>query len=67
MEYLFVDVLNVDQLMINDLVEIEGEIVQVMDIASLSDGYAITYQNDFGERELIETDDYAQFKLFVIE
>ncbi len=67
MEYLFVDVLNVDQLMIDDLIEVEGDIVQVIAITSLSDGFAIGYENDFGEKELLEVDDYAQFNLYVLK
>jgi hypothetical protein len=66
MEYELVDVLNIDQLMIDDLIEIDGEVVQVIGITSLSDGFAISYQNDYGERELVEFDDYETFKLFVI-
>jgi hypothetical protein len=66
MEYAFVDILNVDQLMVDDLVEIEDDIVQIIAITSLSNGYAIGYQNDFGEKELVEVDDYAQFNLYVM-
>jgi hypothetical protein len=66
MEYAFVDVLNVDQLMENDLIEIDGEVVQVIGITSLSEGYAIGYQNEYGEKDIQEFDDYATFKLFVI-
>ncbi len=67
MEYAFVDVLNVDQLMVDDLVEIEGDIVQIIAISSLPNGFAIGYQNDFGEKELVEVDDYAQFNLYVMK
>ncbi|NCW13096.1 MAG: hypothetical protein EBV82_08050 [Chitinophagia bacterium] len=67
MEYLFVDVLNVDQLMINDLVKIEDDIVQIIGIASLPNGYAISYENDFGEKDIVEVDDYEQFNLYVMQ
>ena len=67
MEYALVDVLNVDQLMVDDLVEIEGDIVQIIAIGSLPTGYAIGYQNDFGEKELVEVDDYARFNLYVMK
>lgn len=66
MEYAFVDVLNVDQLMVDDLVKIEDDIVQIIGITSLSNGYAIGYQNDFGERDIVEVDDYEQFDLYVL-
>ena len=67
MEYLFVDVLNVDQLMVDDLIKIEDDIVQVIAIASLSNGYAISYENDFGEKDIVEVDDYEQFDLYVMQ
>jgi hypothetical protein len=66
MEFIKVDELNVDQLEIGDFVEINEEIVEVCDITPLTNGYAITYSNDFGEVDLIEVDDYAKFDLFVI-
>lgn len=66
MEYAFVDVLNADQLMIDDLIKIEDDIVQIIGLASLPNGYAISYKNDFGETDLIEVDDYAQFDLYVL-
>lgn len=66
MEYVFVDVLNVDQLMIDDLIEVEGDIVKVIAITSLPNGFAIGYEDDFGEKELLEVDDYAQFNLYVL-
>ena len=66
MEYAFVDILNIDQLMENDLIEIDEEVVQVIAITSLPNGFAIGYQNEFGEKDIQEFDDYATFKLFVI-
>ena len=66
MEYAFVDVLNADQLMIDDLINIEDDIVQIIGIVSLPNGYAISYRNDFGETDLVEVDDYAQFNLYVL-
>ncbi len=66
MEYAFVDILNIDQLMENDLIEIDEEVVQVIAITSLPSGFAIGYQNEFGEKDIQEFDDYATFKLFVI-
>jgi len=67
MEYVQVDVLSVDQLMENDLVEISGEIVTVLEISPLRDGYAITFENEFGEKDILDFDDYATFKLFVMQ
>jgi hypothetical protein len=65
MDYRFVDTLNADQLEPNDLIELEGEIVLVKAIVSLPKGYAITWENEFGEKDLTEVDDYATFNLYV--
>jgi len=66
MEFIKVDVLNVDQLEIGDLIQIEDDIVQVCEVVALTSGYGITYSNDFGEKDLIEVDDYATFDLYII-
>ena len=66
MDYIHVDNLVVDQLMENDLVEISGEVVQIINIASIKNGYAITFENEYGEKDILEFDDYANFKLFVM-
>jgi len=67
MEFIKVDVLNVDQLEIGDLIQIDDDIVQVCEVVPLNNGYAITYSNDFGEKDLIEVDDYAQFDLYIVD
>jgi hypothetical protein len=66
MDFVKVDVLNVDQLEVNDYILVDGEIVQVLGVVSLSNGYAVSYSNDFGEIDLLEVDDYATFDLYVI-
>ena len=66
MDFVKVDILNVDQLEPNDYIMIDGEIVQVINIIGMKEGYAISYSNDFGEVDLVEVDDYAQFDLYVI-
>ena len=66
MDFVKVDILNVDQLEPNDYIMIDGEIVQVINIVGMKNGYAISYSNDFGEVDLVEVDDYAQFDLYVI-
>ena len=66
MEYVLADVLNADQLMVEDLISLEGEIVEVINIASLPTGYAISYRNDFGEEDIVEVDDNAQFDFYVL-
>ena len=66
-EFVKVDELNVDQLEIGDLIQINDDIVQVCEVVSLANGYVITYSDDFGEKDLIEVDDYAKFDLFVLK
>ena len=66
MDFVKVDILNVDQLEPSDYIMIDGEIVQVINIIGMKEGYAISYSNDFGEVDLVEVDDYAQFDLYVI-
>jgi hypothetical protein len=67
MDYVHVDNLAADQLMIDDLVEISGEIVQVIEIASIKNGLAITFENEFGEKDILDFDDNAVFKLYVMQ
>jgi hypothetical protein len=65
MEFKKVDVLNVDQLEIDDYVSINGDIVQIVSITPLPDGYAIMYLDNYDETDLIEVDDYATFNWYV--
>jgi len=67
MDYVHVDNLAADQLMEDDLVEISGEIVQVIAIAPIKNGFAITFENEFGEKDILDFDDNAVFKLFVMQ
>jgi hypothetical protein len=62
-----VDVLNADQLEVNDLIGIADEIVKVISIAPLSDGFSLVIENEFGEKDLIEILDDEQFELFILE
>lgn len=67
MDYRHVDNLNVDQLELDDLIEISGEVVKIIAISPMRFGYAITFENEFGEKDIVDFDDYAKFKLFVME
>jgi hypothetical protein len=64
MDFKKVDTLNVDQLEVDDFISVNGEIVQVIAITPLSDGYAIMYLDNYEESDLIEVDDYATFNLY---
>ncbi len=66
MDYAYVDNLSADQLLQDDLIEIDNEVVQVIELSSTKDGIVITYENEFGEKELQEFPDDTIFKLFVM-
>jgi hypothetical protein len=67
MDYRLVDVLNADQLEIGDLIGLGDEIVKIIDIALQKNGFVITYENDFSEKETVEINDDEQFELFVLD
>ena len=66
MEYVHVDNLAADQLMVDDLIEINDEVVQILELSSIKNGFVISYENEYGEKDTIEIDDYSIFKLFVM-
>ena len=66
-DYVKVDVLTSGQLEIDDNILIADEVVSVVDIVSLRDGYTLEIVNDFGEREIIEVGEYDQFDLMMLE
>jgi hypothetical protein len=65
MDYRLVDILNADQLEDGDLIGIGNEVVKIISIAPLKNGFAITVENDFNEKDVIEISDDEQFELFV--
>jgi hypothetical protein len=67
MDFRLVDILNVDQLEVDDYIDIDGSVVQIQAIIPLSDGYAITFLDDYFEKDFIEVDDYARFNLYVVD
>ena len=56
MEYVKVDILTSGQLEVDDLILVDNEVVSIVEIISLADGYTIEVINDFGEREIIEVE-----------
>ena len=60
-----VDVFNVDILMPEDLIGIDGIVCEIKEINSLKDGYAISYLDEYGELEVIEVSDDAKFDFYV--
>jgi len=66
-DYVKVDVLTSGQLEIDDNILIADEVVSIVDIVSLRDGYTLEIVNDFGEREIIEVGEYDQFDLMMLQ
>jgi hypothetical protein len=66
MNYIKVDTLSINQLEIDDLIGLSDEVVRVSGIISLKNGYAITIEDEYGETDIIEFDDYAEFDLYIL-
>jgi hypothetical protein len=66
-DYVKADVLTSGQLEIDDCILIGDEVVSIVDIVSLPDGYTLEIVNDFGEREIIEVGEYEQFDLMILQ
>jgi hypothetical protein len=67
MDYVKVDILTAGQLEVDDLILVEDEVVSIVEIVSLADGYTIEVINDFGEREVIQVEEYQQFDLMMLQ
>ncbi len=67
MDYVKVDILTSGQLEVDDLIMINNEVVSIVEIISLRDGYTLEIINDFGEREVIEVEEYQQFDLIMLQ
>jgi hypothetical protein len=67
MEYVKVDILTSGQLEVDDLIMVGDEVVSIVEIVSLRDGYTLEIINDFGEREVIEVEEYEQFDLMMLQ
>jgi hypothetical protein len=67
MDYVKVDILTAGQLEIDDLILVGDDVVSIVEIVSLRDGYTLEIINDFGEREVIEVGEYEQFDLMMLQ
>ena len=67
MEYVKVDILTSGQLEVDDLILVGDEVVSIVEIVSLPDGYTLEIINDFGEREIIQVGEYEQFDLMMLQ
>jgi hypothetical protein len=67
MDYVKVDILTAGQLEVDDLILVGDDVVSIVEIVSLRDGYTLEIINDFGEREVIEVEEYEQFNLMMLQ
>jgi hypothetical protein len=67
MDYVKVDILTAGQLEVDDLILVGDDVVSIVEIVSLADGYTLEIINDFGEREVIEVGEYEQFDLMMLQ
>jgi hypothetical protein len=67
MDYRLVDTLNADQLEVDDLIGLGDEVVKIIFISPMKHGYALTYENEYGERDIVDINDDEQFELFVLD
>jgi hypothetical protein len=67
MDYVKVDILTAGQLEVDDLILVGDDVVSIVEIVSLADGYTLEIINDFGEREIIEVEEYEQFDLMMLQ
>jgi hypothetical protein len=67
MELIYADLLTPDQLMEEDLIKVDGEIVTVVDIESNSTGdiYYVGYEDDFGDKDVVEFNYDQKVELYV--
>ena len=66
-DYVKVDILNAGQLEVDDCIVINNEVVSIVDIISLADGYILEVINDFGEREHVQVAEFDQFDLMLLQ
>jgi len=66
-DYVKVDLLTSGQLEIDDNILIADEVVSIVEIVSLPDGYTLEIVNDFGEREIIQVGEFDQFDLMMLQ
>jgi len=66
-DYVKVDILTSGQLEVDDLIQVGDEVVSIVEIVSLPDGYTLEIINDFGEREVIQVGEYEQFDLIMLQ
>jgi hypothetical protein len=64
-DFRMVDILNADQLEIGDLIGIGEDIVKIISISPLQNGFSIGIENNFGEKDLVDISEDDKFELFI--
>ena len=67
MDYVKVDVLTAGQLMVDDCIKVGDDVLSIVSIISLADGYELELINDFGERETITVGEFENFDLMMLQ
>ena len=67
MELIYADLLTPDQLMEEDLIKVDGDIVKVIGMESDATGdiYYVAYEDDFGDKDVIEFNYNDKVELYV--
>jgi len=67
MQLIYADLLTPDQLMEEDLIKVDGEIVTVIGIESNPSGdiYYVGYEDDFGDKDVVEFNYDQKVELYV--
>ena len=65
MELIKVDTLTAYSMEPGDLIDVDGEIVTVVNVEALEDGYEIDIVNDFGEDDTVFAGDDERFDLYI--
>lgn len=67
MDYRVVDILTADQLEVGDLIGLGNEVVKILSIETAKDGFVLSVQNDFFEKDSVEISDDEKFFLHVLD
>ena len=67
MDYRLVDTLNADQLEPGDLIGIAEGVVKIISITSIQHGFALIYEDEYGEKDVLEIFDHEKFDLYILE
>ena len=67
MDYRLVDTLNADQLEPGDLIGIAEGVVKIISITSIKYGFALIFEDEYGEKDVLEIFDHEKFELYVLK